>query len=71
MRRAKSKNKETPGTPVAVPRTAKGGRRQMLVYMLPDTIRELKRFALDDGRPAYMIIEDLVDAWLAKRRKKK
>jgi DNA-directed RNA polymerase subunit F len=50
---------------------ARGGRRQVLVYMSRENIRELKRIAIADGRPAYIIIEELVEAWLKKRRKQK
>jgi hypothetical protein len=53
------------------PHVAREGRRQMLVYMSRENIRELKRFAMDDDRPAYIIIEELVEAWLKKRRKQK
>jgi hypothetical protein len=53
------------------PHVAREGRRQMLVYMSRENIRELKRFAMDDGRPAYDIIEKLVETWLKKRRKQK
>ena len=43
----------------------------MLVYMSRENIRELKRLAIAGGRPAYIIIEELVEAWLKKRRKQK
>ncbi len=49
----------------------RGDRRQVLVYMSRENIRELKRVAIADGRPAYIIIEELVEAWLKKRRKQK
>jgi hypothetical protein len=58
-----TKSKAAPG--------ARGERRQVLVYMSRDNIRELKRFAMADGRPAYIIIEKLVETWLKKRRKLK
>ncbi|MGA2999551.1 hypothetical protein [Bradyrhizobium sp.] len=41
----------------------RGDRRQVLVYMSRENIRELKRVALVGGRPAYIIIEELVEAW--------
>jgi hypothetical protein len=50
---------------------ARVDRRQVLLYMSRDNIRELKRFAMAEGRPAYIIIEKLVEAWLKKRRKQK
>lgn len=44
----------------------------MLVYMSRENIRELKRLAIAGGPPAYVIIiEELVEAWLKKRRKQK
>jgi hypothetical protein len=49
----------------------RGDRRQVLVYMSRENIRELKRLAIAGGRPAYIIIEELVEAWLKKRRKQK
>jgi hypothetical protein len=42
----------------------------MLVYMLPANIDELKGFAIDDRRPVSDIIEESVETWLEKRRKK-
>jgi hypothetical protein len=45
------------------------GRRQLLIYMSPDLIKELKRAALDEDRPAYELAEEaIVD--LLKRRKR-
>src|ERR1700726_1632927 len=49
----------------------RGARRQVLVYMSRENIRELKRLAIAGGRPAYILIEELVEAWLKKRRKQK
>jgi hypothetical protein len=60
------KTKKSKATPVE-----RGDRRQVLVYMLRENIRELKRVAIADGRPAYIIIEELVEAWLKRRRKQK
>jgi hypothetical protein len=62
-RRKTSKSKEAP--------VERGERRQVLVYMSRENIRELKRLAIAAGRPAYIIIEELVEAWLKKRRKQK
>jgi hypothetical protein len=47
------------------------GRRQMLVYMSRENIRELEHFALADGQPVYIVIEKLVETWLKQRRKQK
>jgi hypothetical protein len=60
------KMKKSKATPVE-----RGDRRQVLVYMSRENIRELKRVAIAAGRPAYTIIEELVEAWLKKRRKQK
>ncbi|MGD9921029.1 MAG: hypothetical protein AB7V13_06235 [Pseudorhodoplanes sp.] len=46
------------------------GRRAMLVYMAPNTIRALKKAALDEERNAYEIVEESVTQWLTARRKK-
>jgi hypothetical protein len=62
-RRKTTKPKATP--------VERGDRRQVLVYMSRENIRELKRLAIAGGRPAYIIIEELVEAWLKKRRKQK
>jgi hypothetical protein len=62
-RRKTSKSKAAP--------VERGERRQVLVYMSRENIRELKRLAIAGGRPAYIIIEELVEAWLKKRRKQK
>ncbi|MGA7998424.1 MAG: hypothetical protein WCA28_26475 [Bradyrhizobium sp.] len=62
-RRKTTKSKATP--------VVRGARRQVLVYMSRENIRELKRLAIAGGRPAYIIIEELVEAWLKKRRKQK
>jgi uncharacterized protein (UPF0297 family) len=60
------KTKKSKASPVE-----RGERRQVLVYMSRENIRELKRLAIAGGRPAYIIIEELVEAWLKRRRKQK
>jgi hypothetical protein len=57
------------GAPVA--RMRGDGRRQLLIYMLPDLIRELKRAALDEDRPAYELAEEAILDWLKKRKRNK
>jgi hypothetical protein len=52
-------------------RTRSDGRRQLLIYLLPDVIKELKRAALDDGRPAYVVAEEAILAALRSRKRKK
>lgn len=46
-------------------------RRQFLSYMTPDLIIRLKLAALEDGRPAYELAEEAVDAFLKARKPKK
>lgn len=36
------------------------GRRQLLLYMAPDLIRTLKQRSLDEGRPVYLIVEEML-----------
>lgn len=47
------------------------GRKPLLVYMAPDTIRELKKAALDADRNAYEIVEESVNDWLSSKAKRK
>jgi hypothetical protein len=48
------------------------GRRQLLVYLMPDVIRDLKVAALTDPdeRPAYELAEEAIKQWLDRRRGK-
>lgn len=52
------------------PRTSarSDGRKQLLVYLDPDVIKQLKKAALDDDRNAYEITEEAVREWLAARK---
>lgn len=43
------------------------GRRQMLVYLRPDIIHQIKVLAAMEQRHAYEIIEDVLDAHLADK----
>jgi hypothetical protein len=45
------------------------GRKALLVYMRPDLIKRLKVEALTEGRPAYVLTEEAVSDWLARRTK--
>ena len=47
------------------------GRHQILLYMKPDLIRDLKAEALEDDTTAFRLVEKAVIAFLAKRRRKK
>jgi hypothetical protein len=44
------------------------GRKSLLVYLHPDLIKELKKTALDEDRPAYEITEEAISVWLATRK---
>jgi hypothetical protein len=52
-------------------RTRSDGRRQLLIYMDPEVIKELKRAALDEDRPAYEVAEEAIREWLRARKRKK
>ncbi len=43
------------------------GRRQLLVYVVPETIKETKKAALDLDTTASAIVEEALGEWLAKR----
>jgi len=47
------------------------GRRQLLIYLLPEVIVELKRAALSHEKPAYELAEEAIRDWLSKDRRKK
>jgi len=44
--------------------------KNLLVYLNPDLIKDLKRAALDDDRTAYEIVEEAAKDWLSRRSKK-
>ncbi len=48
------------------------GRRQLLIYLNPKVITELKHAALldEDKRPAYVLAEEAIEQWLKSRRHK-
>jgi hypothetical protein len=52
-------------------RTRTDGRRQLLLYMDPEVIKELKRAALDSDRPAYEIAEEAIREFLKTKKRKK
>lgn len=47
------------------------GRRQVLIYLLPEIIKELKRAALDEDKPIYLLAEEAILDWLKKRKRNK
>jgi hypothetical protein len=50
---------------------AEDRRRQLLIYMTPEAIKDLKRAALDEGRPAYVLGEGAIVDFLKRRKRKK
>jgi hypothetical protein len=52
-------------------RTRSDGRRQLLIYLDPELIRDLKRAAIDEDRPAYELAEEAIREWLRTRKRKK
>ena len=52
-------------------RARSDGRRQVLIYMDPEVIKDLKRAALDEDRPAYELAEEVIREWLRTRKRKK
>ncbi|MGU3466431.1 ribbon-helix-helix domain-containing protein [Methylobacterium sp. C33D] len=43
------------------------GRRQLLVYLPPELIKDLKKLAVDDETTASAIVEEAVRQWVKKR----
>ena len=60
-----------PGEGAPAARVRGDGRRQILIYLAPDLVKELKRAALDEDRPAYMLAEEAITDWLKRRKRKK
>ncbi|WGD53222.1 hypothetical protein QA641_04660 [Bradyrhizobium sp. CB1650] len=46
------------------------GRRQLLIYMDPEVIKELKHAALEDDKPAYVVAELAIREWLKRRKRR-
>lgn len=47
------------------------GRRQFLVHVNPDVIKDVKKAAVDDETSASAITEDALKAWLSSRTKER
>jgi hypothetical protein len=45
------------------------GRKQMLVYMAPALVKDLKKAALDREVAAFKIVEEAVTDWLQRHRR--
>jgi hypothetical protein len=59
------------GEAPSVARTRRDGRRQLLMYLAPEVVKDLKRAALDDDRPAYLLVEEAILEMLKKRKRSK
>jgi hypothetical protein len=46
------------------------GRRQLLIYMDPELIKELKHAALEEDKPAYVVAEIAIREWLKRRKRR-
>ena len=44
------------------------GRKQLLVYVMPEVIKNAKRAALDDDTTVSAIVETVLREWLDKRQ---
>jgi hypothetical protein len=51
----------------SVARSRDDGRKQLLVYLPPDLIKDLKKAALDEDRNVYDLVEEASREWLARR----
>lgn len=47
-------------------RQREDGRRQLLVYLDPRVIKDVKKAAVEQDRPVYEIAEEALSAWLAQ-----
>jgi hypothetical protein len=47
--------------------TTKNPRKQLLVYMFPEGIKELKLIAAEEGRTMSSLVSEAVNEWLQKR----
>lgn len=59
------------GVVMAPLRQREDGRRQLLVYLDPHVIKEIKKAAVDQDRPVYEIAEEALSTWLAKLARSK
>jgi hypothetical protein len=53
-----------------VPRQRADGRRQLLIYLAPEVIKDVKKIAVDDDTTASSITEEALRDWLERRVKK-
>ncbi|MDD1533972.1 MULTISPECIES: hypothetical protein [unclassified Bradyrhizobium] len=57
-----------PKIDVSEAREGEEGRRQILLYLPKDLIKALKSAAIEDGKPAYILAEKAIDAYLKGRK---
>jgi hypothetical protein len=57
-----------PKKAASVARERPDKRSQLLIYMNPDLIRQLKLAALAKGKPAYELAEVAIEEWLKKHQ---
>ncbi len=57
-----------PKKKVSKARIRKDKRSQLLIYMLPGVIRQLKMAALAKGQPAYELAEEAIVQWLDRHQ---
>jgi hypothetical protein len=61
---AKTKSPQPPS------RQRQDGRRQLLVYLSPQLIKDVKKMAVDDDTTASNIAEQALTEWLERRTKR-
>ena len=63
------KNVRAPKKAASVARKRPDKRSQLLIYMKPDLIRQLKLAALAKGKPAFVLAEEAIEEWLKKHKR--
>jgi hypothetical protein len=58
-----------PKKKASVARKRPDKRSQLLIYMKPDLVRQLKLAALAKGRPAYELAEEAITEWLKRHQR--
>ena len=66
MTMVRKKGTDSKGDP-APSRKREDGRKQLLVYLPPELIKDLKKAALDADKNAYAIVEEAIRDWLGRR----
>jgi hypothetical protein len=58
-----------PKKKASVARKRPDKRSQLLIYMKPDLVRQLKLAALAKGRPSYELAEEAIAEWLQQHQR--